>query len=262
VATWHDYSRQAGRYDSTRAASPSVLEPLRAALAGVPGPVLVDIGGGTGNYAGALRSTGWVPTISDLSDAMLRVARSKDLRVVRADAAAQPFATGAADAVTLIAMLHHVPDWQGALAEASRMLRPGGRLVLLAFGREHLEVHWVTGYFPATTASFVDAHQPLADLLAALPGATLTPVRYDDLVDGSMAALCRHPSTLLDPAVRAQTSFFERADADFPDELAAGLRRLEDDLASGRRPDEEVAAVRDRIGDAALITWTSRGPAA
>ena len=50
MATRHDYSRQAGRYDSTRAASPSILGPLRASLAGVPGPALVDIGGGTGNY--------------------------------------------------------------------------------------------------------------------------------------------------------------------------------------------------------------------
>ena len=87
-------------------------------------------------------------------------------------------------------------------------------------------------------------------------------MRYDDLVDGSMAALCRHPSTLLDPSARAQTSYFERAEADFPDELAAGLQRLEDDLAAGRRPDEEVAGVRDRIGDAALITWTSHGAGA
>ena len=109
MATRHDYSRQAGRYDSTRAASPSVLGPLRDALAGVPGPVLIDVGGGTGNYAAALRSAGVAPTVSDLSDAMLRVARSKDLPVVRADAGDLPFATGAADAVILISMLHHVP---------------------------------------------------------------------------------------------------------------------------------------------------------
>jgi SAM-dependent methyltransferase len=262
VATRHDYSQQAGRYDSTRAASPSVLGPLRAALDGAPGPRLIDVGGGTGNYADALRAAGMAPTVADLSDEMLRVARSKDLPVVRADAEALPFETGAADAVILVSMLHHVPAWADALGEARRLLRPGGRLVLLAFGREHLEVHWVTGYFPATTATFIEAHQPLADLLALLPGATLTPVRYDDLVDGSMAALCRQPSMLLDPVVRAQTSYFERAEADFADELAAGLRQLEEDLASGRRPDKEVVPVRDRIGDAALITWTSHGRAA
>jgi SAM-dependent methyltransferase len=262
VATRHDYSRQAGHYDTTRAASPSVLGPLRDALRSAPGPVLVDVGGGTGNYASALRDAGMAPTVSDLSEGMLGVAQAKDLPVVRADAAVLPFADRSVDAVTLISMLHHVPDWAHALAEARRVLRPGGRLALFAFGRDHLEVHWVTDYFPATTAYFVEAHQPLRDLMGELPGAELVPVVYDDLVDGSMAAMCREPERLLDPAARAQTSYFERAGSDFPDELAAGLRRLEADLAAGRRPQDEVTAVRRRIGDAALITWTSVGASA
>ena len=46
-----DYTRQAERYDETRAASPSVLAPLREALHGAPGRRLADIGGGTDNYA-------------------------------------------------------------------------------------------------------------------------------------------------------------------------------------------------------------------
>jgi hypothetical protein len=43
-----DYSKQARAYDTTRGASPSVLAPLRDALAGAPGTALLDIGGGTG----------------------------------------------------------------------------------------------------------------------------------------------------------------------------------------------------------------------
>jgi ubiquinone/menaquinone biosynthesis C-methylase UbiE len=50
-----DYSRQAERYDETRSASPSVLRPLRQALEGASGRRLADIGGGTGNYALALK---------------------------------------------------------------------------------------------------------------------------------------------------------------------------------------------------------------
>jgi ubiquinone/menaquinone biosynthesis C-methylase UbiE len=257
VATRHDYSQQARSYDTTRAASPSVLDPLRRALEALPGPVVVDVGGGTGNYSAALRDDGLLPTVSDLSPAMLEVARAKGLPAVRADATALPFGPGSVDAVALISMLHHVPDWRRALDGARRLLRPGGRLVLLAFGREHLDVHWITRYFPATTAYFVDAHQPLAELADALPGATVTPVRYDDLVDGSMAAMCRRPETLLDPSIRRQTSYFERAERDFPDELAAGIGQLERDLAGGRRPEREVDGLRARIGDATLLTWRS-----
>ena len=54
MATRHDYARQARTYDRTRAASPSVLGPLRAALGAAPGRRLLDVGGGTGNYASAL----------------------------------------------------------------------------------------------------------------------------------------------------------------------------------------------------------------
>ena len=49
--------------------------------------------------------------------------------VQRADAAALPFPDGRFDIVLSFAMFHHVADWERALAEAARVLRPGGRLV-------------------------------------------------------------------------------------------------------------------------------------
>jgi hypothetical protein len=61
-----DYSNQARTYDTTRGASPSVLAPLRDALTGAPGRTLLDIGGGTGNYAQALVAEGWQPLVLEL----------------------------------------------------------------------------------------------------------------------------------------------------------------------------------------------------
>jgi len=49
--------------------------------------------------------------------------------VQRADAADPPFADGQFDLVVPFAMLHHVVDWEQAIADAVRVLRPGGRLV-------------------------------------------------------------------------------------------------------------------------------------
>ena len=49
--------------------------------------------------------------------------------VQRADAARLPFQDGRFDLVLSAAMLHHVVDWDQALAEAVRVLRPGGRLL-------------------------------------------------------------------------------------------------------------------------------------
>ena len=87
-----DYSNQARTYDETRAASPSVLGPLREALDGAPGRRLVDIGGGTGNYSLALREEGWEPLVVDREPAMLARAAAKGLETLagrRAAAAAR-----------------------------------------------------------------------------------------------------------------------------------------------------------------------------
>jgi SAM-dependent methyltransferase len=257
VATRLDYVRQATGYDETRRASPSIVAPLAAALDA--SRTLVDVGGGTGNYAVALRARGCTPTVVDLAPAMLARARDKGLAVLRADATALPIRTGAVDAVALVSMLHLVPDWRQALDEARRVLVPGGRLALMVYAREHLRVHWIFEYFPRSRAWVWPEHQTLAELCEALPGARAVPFEFTDLDDASMAALCRRPHLLLDPALRARTSYFERLAARDPDELAHGLERLARDLLRGRRPDVEVAVARVRYGDGAIVAWRKPG---
>ena len=254
MATSFEYSRQARTYDRTRAASPSVLAPLRAALGDRRG-TLVDVGGGTGNYARALADEGWRPVVLDRNPGMLGRAASKHLPVALGDASALPVADGSADAVVFVSMLHHVPDWQAALAEARRVVRPGGVVVVMAFTREQVDVHWVLGYLPATLAHFARLHQTRGELLGALPGAVEHSVLYEDVVDGSVAALCRRPELLLDPEVRAQTSLFEWAETHTPDELADGMARLEADLATGVRPQDADPGRRAALGDASVLAW-------
>ncbi len=243
-----DYSNQACAYDTTRAASPSVLAPLREALAGAPGPELLDIGGGTGNYAAALTEDGWRPLVLDRSPQMLAHAEAKGLATMRADATALPFAENSFDAVMLVSMIHHVDAPEQALAEAHRVLRPGGRFALMVFTREDIEDSWCLDYFPVSRPWMYETHSPLRDLVAELPGARRFPVIYEDVQDGSMAALLGHPELLLDPERRSQTSFFERMERDHPNDLRAGLARLERELADGRAP--------RRSGNATVLAWT------
>ncbi len=246
-----DYSRQAIAYDSTRGASPSVLSPLRLALDGAPGSRLLDVGGGTGNYARALQAEGWDPTVLDRSEAMLAHARAKGLRALLGDAQRLPFAERSFDALMLVSMLHHVETPAQALAEARRVLVPGGRLAVMVFTREDIADLWCLEYFPSSLPWMRETHPPLAELLGELPGATVLDVEYLDIQDGSMAAMMSHPELVLDAHRRSQTSYFERMARDHPDELQQGLDRLARELSKGEGP--------NRSGRATMIAWGKPG---
>jgi demethylmenaquinone methyltransferase/2-methoxy-6-polyprenyl-1,4-benzoquinol methylase len=250
VSLLPDYSRQAECYDRTRAASPSVLRPLREALRGAPGPRVADIGGGTGNYALALRREGWEPVVVDRSPEMLARAAAKGLETVLADAQRLPFADASFDAATMISMLHHVEDRGAALAEAKRILRPSGRLVLKGFTGEDATALWILDYFPSSGPWMEATHPPRAAILAELPRARLLDFEYEDMVDASLAAVSADPERMLEAGERGETSFFERMRRDHPHELRAGLARLRDDIAAGRAP--------RRPGTATVLGWTKR----
>jgi SAM-dependent methyltransferase len=245
-----DYSCQAERYDETRSASPSVLRALREALKGAPGRRLADIGGGTGNYALALRSEGWKPVVVDRSAEMLARAAAKGLDTVEADAQRLPFEDDTFDAATMISMLHHVEDRGAALAEARRVLRPKGRLALNCYTGEDAATLWILDYFPSSRRWMEATHPPRAAILEELPGARLFALEFEDMEDASLPALSADPARVLEAAERGGTSYFERMRRDHRDELQAGLARLREDVAAGRAP--------ERAGTATVLSWTKR----
>lgn len=248
VSLLPDYSRQAERYDEMRSASPSVLRPLREVLRDAPGWRLADIGGGTGNYALALKREGWKPVVVDCSAEMLAHAAAKGLETVEADAQQLPFEDESFDAAAMISMLHHVEDCGAALAEARRILRPGGRLVLKGFTGEDAASLWVLDYFPSSRTWMKATHPPRAAFLAELPGARSVQFQFEDMQDASLAALSADPERVLEAAEVGATSFFERMQRDHPQELRDGLARLRSDIAVSRAP--------RRPGTATVLSWT------
>jgi demethylmenaquinone methyltransferase/2-methoxy-6-polyprenyl-1,4-benzoquinol methylase len=107
------------------------VAPIREAFALADRPVrrVLDVGGGSGRAARAVRDLGADPVVVDYSAGMLRRARARGL----ADAARLPVADASVDAVVVVDALHHVPDRGGALREAARVLAPGGVLVVREF---------------------------------------------------------------------------------------------------------------------------------
>ncbi len=97
--------------------------------AGRPGAVLVDLGCGGGLLAPLLRGRGYRHVGVDLVHGSLRVAAAHALTPVRGNAHAVPLRTGCADVVVAGELLEHIPAPDRAIAEAARLLRPGGLLI-------------------------------------------------------------------------------------------------------------------------------------
>ena len=103
---------------------------------------ILDVGTGPGLLAvdlAAQLQTGGAVTALDESPAMCAVARAQvagarmqdRVTVVEADAARLPLEAGSVDGAVMVQVLEHVRDVAGVLEETARVLRPGGRIVIV-----------------------------------------------------------------------------------------------------------------------------------
>lgn len=111
-----------------------------------PGQKVLDLAGGTGDIT-ALFSRRVGPSgkvvLADINESMLRVGRDKlrdlglvnNIEFVQANAEALPFADNTFDIITIGFGLRNVTDKDAALRSMFRVLKPGGRLLVLEFSK-------------------------------------------------------------------------------------------------------------------------------
>lgn len=115
-----------------------------------PGQRVLDLAGGTGDIAALMSkrvgSSGSV-VLSDINAAMLAVGRQRmedqglvsNIEYSLANAEKLPFADAEFDAVTIAFGLRNVTDKAAALKEMLRVLKPGGRAMILEFSKVEFE---------------------------------------------------------------------------------------------------------------------------
>ena len=102
------------------------------------GGIALDVGSGPGNVTASLARAAGPDGLAlgvDISEPMLaRAVRAEggpQVGFLRADAQRLPFRDATFDAVVSFAMLQLIPEPSAALAEMARVLRPGGRVVVM-----------------------------------------------------------------------------------------------------------------------------------
>jgi demethylmenaquinone methyltransferase/2-methoxy-6-polyprenyl-1,4-benzoquinol methylase len=152
-----------------------------------PHKTLLDLAGGTGDISFGWRRKGGGPAIlSDINQAMLAVGRDRAINrglvasvsFLVADAEALPLPDGAVDTVTMAFGLRNCTDKAAVLAEARRVLKPGGRFFCLEFSS--LQVAALTPIYDAWSfkvlprlgqaiAGDADSYQYLAESIRMFP---------------------------------------------------------------------------------------------
>lgn len=114
------------------------------------GQRVLDLAGGTGDltakFSRLVGETGEV-VLADINDSMLKVGREKlrnigiigNVSYVQANAEALPFPDNSFDCITIAFGLRNVTDKDKALRSMYRVLKPGGRLLVLEFSKPVLE---------------------------------------------------------------------------------------------------------------------------
>ena len=143
------FSKNAASWDEMRklhSPDAEIEQAMTQMLGPEPIDLFVDLGTGTGRVLEILADTYERGLGFDLSVEMLAVARANleragvvHAQVRQGDLYNLPLADGEADVVAIHQVLHYLDDPQAAVIAAARLLRPGGRLLIVDFAPHELE---------------------------------------------------------------------------------------------------------------------------
>jgi SAM-dependent methyltransferase len=210
-----EYSSEAGllarRAAYEHAEGPNAPEMVFDAVAEVCPQNYLEVGCGPGELAARVQETLGADVIAiDISPRMVELARRGGVDAREGDVKRLPFGDGEFDCAVAAWMLYHVAAVEPALDELARVLRPGGRLVAVTNGLDHLcELRELLGLPPRTRTTFSREN-----------GAELLRPRFTRVDERDASGTVVFPDRIAVLAyVQASSSFFEGA-IDVPEFVA------------------------------------------
>jgi 2-polyprenyl-3-methyl-5-hydroxy-6-metoxy-1,4-benzoquinol methylase len=159
----------------------------------VQGGRMLDVGCGNGRYLSTMRKLGWQVQGVEFSEDGVRVCRKAELPVHHGDLASAGFPDASFDLITVRHVIEHIPEPHPFMAELSRILKPGGLLVIEtpngdALGRTWFGPNWFANdvprhlilYAPANLALLAGRHglQQVSLVMDTTPKIFLNSIDY------------------------------------------------------------------------------------
>jgi ubiquinone/menaquinone biosynthesis C-methylase UbiE len=197
----------------------AALLPERRPLVGL------DVGSGTGRFTLALARTFGPVTGVEPSVRMREAAESTPLpagvRYLAGSAEDLPVPSASADYALMFLSWHHVQDKNRAVEELTRVLRPGGRLLLRANFSDHIPPSgWWLEYFPRGFEVDAAMFQPLHEVIEAFTSAGWRVAEFGRVTEPSSGT---RGDMLERLRLRSHSTFAHFT----PEELETGFRHLE-----------------------------------
>ncbi|HSJ57242.1 MAG TPA: methyltransferase domain-containing protein [Anaerolineae bacterium] len=232
-----DYDRVAPGYDR-RHADGGLKGPahaLQALARDVGAGRVLEVGCGTGHWLQVLHTTLPAPAGPfyglDLSTGMLTQARARGapLHLVRGRAGGLPFGTSSFDLVYCVNAIHHFDAPGAFVAEARRLLRPGGALAVIGTDPRRIGDRWyVYDYFDGTYETDLARFPSWGTIVDWMAAAGFEPVDWrvvERIVDAKVGRAVLDDPFLRKDATSQLTLLSDEA-------YAAGLRRVEEAVAA------------------------------
>lgn len=252
------YDRIGINYNETRKADPYLASRMFELLEAKKGETCLDIGAGTGNYTMALQQMGLDMIGVEPSDEMLDKARSASNAVQWKKGKAEdiPLESESVSAVVASLTLHHWSSLKDGFRELSRVLKPGGKIVVFTSTPEQTSSYWLRFYFPEMikdSAEQLPSFEAIETAMQANGIQIQKTEKYfvrDDLKDLFLYSGKNHPEYYFDTNIRRSISSF--SDIARREEIENGLSSMKSDFESDEI-DRYIQKGQNELGDYLFI---------